>query len=150
MVAVLITLTPGRRNEFIDCDKPNVRNAVIPIMDVKTHLNYTLELLEHTCDLQEFTRESLQNPKYAEYWPLFTTQDEWTIVMFVMKVLTPFRYWTHWMSKMYTVTLQYVIILFNDMFDHMDGVIRALAKMKTQWKEDFLFTVKLAWQKLSK
>jgi len=32
----------------------------------------------------------------------------------------------------------------------MDGVMRALAKKKTQWKEDLFFTVKLARQKLSK
>jgi len=36
------------------------------------------------------------------------------------------------------------------MFDHMDGVMPALAWRKTQWKEDMFFTVKLARQKLSK
>jgi len=36
------------------------------------------------------------------------------------------------------------------MFDHMDCVMRALAKNKTQWKEDLFFTVKCAQQKLSK
>ena len=36
------------------------------------------------------------------------------------------------------------------MFDHMDGVMHALAKKKTQWKEDLCFEVKLARQKLSK
>jgi len=36
------------------------------------------------------------------------------------------------------------------MFDHMDGVMRALANKKTQWKEDLFFAVKLARQKLSK
>jgi len=40
--------------------------------------------------------------------------------------------------------------VYNDMFDHMDGVMRALAKKKTQWKEDLFFAVKLAPQKLSK
>jgi len=35
------------------------------------------------------------------------------------------------------------------MFDHMDSVMQALAKKKTQWKEDLFFTVKLARQKLS-
>jgi len=35
------------------------------------------------------------------------------------------------------------------MFNHMDGVMRALAKKKTQWKEDLFFAVKLARQKLS-
>jgi hypothetical protein len=36
------------------------------------------------------------------------------------------------------------------MFDHMDGVKRALAKKKTQWKEDLFFAVKCAQQKLYK
>jgi hypothetical protein len=36
------------------------------------------------------------------------------------------------------------------MFDHMDGVISALAKKKTPWKEDLRFVVKCAQQKLSK
>jgi hypothetical protein len=35
------------------------------------------------------------------------------------------------------------------MFDHMDGMMRALAKKKPQWKEDLFFAVKLARQKLS-
>jgi hypothetical protein len=32
----------------------------------------------------------------------------------------------------------------------MDGVMRALAKVKTQWKEDIFFAVKYVQQKLSK
>jgi hypothetical protein len=40
------------------------------------------------------------------------------------------------MSKMPTVTLHQVITFNNDLFDHMDGVMRALHKKKTQWKED--------------
>jgi len=54
------------------------------------------------------------------------------------------------MSKRHKVTLHHAITVYNDMFDHMDGVMRALAKKKTQWKEDLFFAVKLAWQKLSK
>ena len=54
------------------------------------------------------------------------------------------------MSKRHTVTLHHVICVYNDMFDHMDSVMRALARKKTPWKEDLFFTVKLARQKLSK
>jgi hypothetical protein len=36
------------------------------------------------------------------------------------------------------------------MFDHMDGLMRALAQKKTQWKEDMFFVAKLARQKLAK
>jgi len=109
MRAVLITLTPGCQNESIDCQKAKVRIAVLPIMDVKTRWNSTLELLERACRLQEFTREWLQNPKYSEYRPLFTTQDEWTIAKYVMEVLRSFRYWTLWMSKRHTVSLHHFI-----------------------------------------
>jgi len=54
------------------------------------------------------------------------------------------------MSKRHTVTLHHVITVYNDMFNHMDGMMRALATKKTQWKEDLFFAVKLARQKLSK
>jgi len=43
-----------------------------------------------------------------------------------------------------------VVTVCNDMFDHMDGVMQALAKKMTQWKEDLFFTVKVARQRLSK
>jgi len=66
MRALFITLTPGHRNEFIDCQKAEVRIAVLPIMDVKTRWHSTLELFERAYRLWEFTREWLQNPTYSE------------------------------------------------------------------------------------
>jgi hypothetical protein len=36
------------------------------------------------------------------------------------------------------------------MFDDLDGVMGALGKKKTQWKEDMFFAEKLARQKLTK
>jgi len=54
------------------------------------------------------------------------------------------------MSKTHTVTLHHIITVYNDIFDHMDGVMPALAKKKTPWKEDLFLAVKLAQQKLSK
>jgi hypothetical protein len=76
MLAELFTLTHGHRNKFIDCPKAKVRIAVHPITDVKTHCNSTLETVKRAYRLQEFTSEWLPNPKYTDYWPLFTTQDE--------------------------------------------------------------------------
>jgi len=54
------------------------------------------------------------------------------------------------MSKLHTVILYHVITVYDDMFDHVDAVMWALAKKNTQCKEDLSFTVKLARQKLSK
>ena len=76
------------------------------------------------------------NPQYTNYRPLFTTEEEGTIVKYVRDVLRPFRYWTLWMSKRPTVTLHHTITVYNDMFDHMDGVMRALAEKRPAWKED--------------
>jgi len=118
-------------------------------MDVKTNWNSTLELLERADCLREFTSEWLQNPKYAEYRPLFTTQDEWTIDKYVMEVWRSFQYWTLLMSTRNTVTMHHVITVYNDILDHMNAVMRALAKKKTQWIEDLFFAVKLARRKLS-
>jgi hypothetical protein len=53
------------------------------------------------------------------------------------------------MLKRHTVTLHHVITVYNDMFDQIDGVMQALAKKKTPWKEDLFFAVKLARQKRS-
>jgi len=54
------------------------------------------------------------------------------------------------MSKRHKGTLHHIITLYNDIFDHMDGVTRALAKKKTPWEEHLFFAVKSARQKLSK
>jgi hypothetical protein len=40
--------------------------------------------------------------------------------------------------------------VYNNTFDHPDGMMHVLAKGKIQWKEDMFFAVKLAGQKLSK
>jgi hypothetical protein len=92
MLAVLITLTPGRQNEFIDRQKANVRIAVLPSVDLKTRWNWTLHLLERAYRLHQSTRKWLKNPKHSDYRLLFMTQDKWTIVKYVMEVLQTFRY----------------------------------------------------------
>jgi hypothetical protein len=150
MLAVLITLTPGLRNEFIDGQKADIQIAVLPLMDFKICLNSTLKWLERDFQMRQFTCQWLKTRKYSDYRLLFITQEEWTIVKYVMEILWPFQYWTLWMLKRHTVTLHHVITLNNDMFNHMHGVMRALAKKKPQWKEDLFFAVKCVRQKLTK
>jgi len=67
-----------------------------------------------------------------------------------MEVSRPFLFRTLWMWKSDTVTAHHVITVYNDMFDSMDGMMRALANKKIQWKEDLYFALKIVWQKLSK
>jgi hypothetical protein len=54
------------------------------------------------------------------------------------------------MLKMHTGTLHHVITVYNDMFDHMHGVMGALAKKKIYWKEDLFIAMEVAQQKLPK
>jgi len=54
------------------------------------------------------------------------------------------------MSKRHTVTLHHVVTVYNDIFHHMDGTMRALVEKMTQWKEDLFCAVMLARQKISK
>jgi len=91
-----------------------------------------------------------QNPEYRDYRRLFTTQDEWTMVRYVIEVLRPVGYWTLWMSSHDTVTLHHVINVYKDMFDHMYGVMRALPMKITQWNKDIWFAMKFTQQKLPK
>lgn len=149
LLAVLILLTPGRRNELIDYQIAKFQIAILPIMDVKTHWNLTLELLEQVYWFWELTCEWLRNLKYFDFRPLFTTQDELTIVKYVMKVLTPLRSWTLLMLTRHTVILHHIFTVYNDIFDQINGVIQALPKKKTQWMDDLFSSVKFVCQKLS-
>jgi hypothetical protein len=92
-------------------------------MDVKIRWNARLEILELACRFPEFTCWWLMNPMYSDYQQLFKTQDDWTIVKYIMEVLRPFQYRTLWMSKRHMVTLHSVITVYNDMFDDMDGAM---------------------------
>ena len=76
------------------------------------------------------------HPLYSEYRPLLPTQDERTIVKYVMEVFRLFLYPTLWMSKRHAETLHNVITVFNDMINDADGIMRASAKKMTKWNED--------------
>jgi len=118
-------------------------------MDKKTQWNQTVEVLEHAYRLREFTCQLIKYPKYREYQPLFTTQDEWTIAKYIMEGLTPFQYCIRLMSKTHRVMLHRVITVYNQMFNRMDGVMRAVSGMKPQWKDALYFAMKFQQEKLS-
>jgi hypothetical protein len=110
----------------------NVRVVVLPIVDVKTHWNTTLQLLGQAYWCPEYTHECLHKWQSSDSRPLLTTQGEWTIVKYVMEVLRPFHYCILCLSKRHIVTLHHVITVDNGIFNHMDGVLQVLAKRKTQ------------------
>ena len=54
------------------------------------------------------------------------------------------------MSKRHTVTLHHVMTVYNDMFNHIDSMMRTFGKKQTPWKEDLFVAVKFAREMLSK
>jgi hypothetical protein len=48
------------------------------------------------------------------------------------------------MLKRHTVSWHHVIIVYNDMFNRMHGLMQAVSKKKTQWMEDLYLAVKVA------
>ena len=148
LLAVVVNGSPKRRDDFLEMQKGNEPIAVTLILDVKTRWNSTLAMLERAYRLKSYTCWWLI--EYPQYQGLFTTDDEWKAVEYVLQVLLPFRYWTLWMSKRKTITLHRVISIYNAMFDHMDSVLKALSKKKVQWKKDIHRAVRCARAKLRK
>jgi len=112
------------------------------------HMSFSL--LDWAHRLWAFTCIWLQNPQYSDYRPLDKTQDEWTIIKYVLEVFGRFRYWTLWMSKRHTVPLHHVIAVYHDIFNSMYQIMPVLAKKKTQWKEDSFIVGRFAHHKLCK
>ena len=147
-MAVVVNGSPTRRNNYLEIQKGAEQIAVTLILDVKTRWNSTLAMLERAYRLKTYTYRWLI--QYPQYKSLFTTEEEWRAVEYVLQVLLPFRYWTLWMSKRRTITLHRVIVIYNHMFDHMDSVLKALSKKKIQWKRDIHRAVRCARTKLRK
>jgi len=88
------------------------------------------------------------NRQFNVFRWLLTIQNDSTISMRVIEVLRAFRYWTLWMSKWYTVTLYDIHTVYKDMFDQTDGIMRAVARKKPQFKADSYFALKVVRQKM--
>jgi len=86
MLDLLITPTPGCRYEFIHCRQAKVPNEVLPMTNLKTWCNSTMQLLERAYQLPEFTNMWLKYPKYIDYWARFPIQGEWTIFKYITEV----------------------------------------------------------------
>ena len=54
-----------------------------------------------------------------------------------------------WILIKYMASLHPIITVYNNMFNHIDGIMQAVTKEKTQWKEDLYFAVKFSRQKVS-
>ena len=56
---------------------------------------------------------------------------------------------TLWMSKRHMITLHNIIIVYNFMFIHMDGIMWAVAQKRTKLNKGLYFAVKIGQQMVS-
>ena len=53
-------------------------------------------------------------------------------------------------DKKLSVALHHIITVYNDMFNHLDGIMCALGNKKTPWNEVLFFAMNFGWQMLCK
>jgi len=133
-MSIAIGASPQRRQHFIEIQNDRVKIPTTLLYDVKTRWNSTLNMLERSVRLREFTKEWLQT--YPEFSPLWSTPEEWRQVEYILEVLQPIRFWTLWMSKTRGITIHRVFQVYQDIFDHLEMQIAKLERKRMQWKVD--------------
>jgi len=91
-MSIAIGASPQRCQHFIETQNNSVKIPTTLLYDVKTRWNSTLNMLERSVRLREFTKDLLQT--YAEFTPLWSTPEEWRQIEDMLEVLQPIRFWT--------------------------------------------------------
>jgi len=133
-MSIAVGASPQRRQHFSQIQNNRVKISTTPLYDVKTRWNSTLNMLERSVRLQEFTKDWLQT--YAEFTPLWLTPEEWRQIEYILEVLQPIRFWTLWMSKTGGVTIHRGFQVYQDIFDHLEIQICRLERKRMQWNVD--------------
>jgi hypothetical protein len=133
-MSIAIGASPQRRQHFIEIQNDRVKIPTTLLYDVKTRWNSTLNMLERSVRLREFTKDWLQT--YPQFSPLWSTPEEWRQIEYILEVLQPIRFWTLWMSKTRGVTIHRVFQVYQDIFDHLEMQISKLERKRMQWKVD--------------
>jgi len=115
---------------FIEIQNNRVKILTTLLYNVKTPWKSTLNMLERSVRLREFTKDWLQT--YAEFTPLWSTLEEWRQIEYILEVLQLIPFWTLWMSKTRGVTIHRVFQVYQDIFDHLDMQISRLERKRMQ------------------
>jgi len=102
-MSITVGASPQRRQHFIEIQNNRVKIPTTLLYDVTTRWNSTLNMMERSVRLREFTKDWLQT--YAEFTPLWSPQDEGRQIEYILELLQLVRFWTLWMSKTRGVTI---------------------------------------------
>jgi len=133
-MSIAVGASPQRRQHSIEIQNNGVTIPTTLLHDVKTRGNSTLNMLERSVQLQEFTTDWLQTN--AEVTPLLSTPEEWRQIEYILEVLQPIRFWTLWMSKTRGVTIHRLFQVYQDILHHLEMQISKLERKRMQWKVD--------------
>jgi len=131
-MSIAVGASPQRRHHFIEIQNNRVKIPTTLLYDVKTRWISTLNMLERTGRLREFTKDWLQT--YAEFTPRWSTPEQWRQIEYILEVLQPIRFWTLWMSKTRGVTNHRVFQVYQDILDHLEMQISKLERKRMQSK----------------
>jgi len=143
-MSIAIGASPQRRQHFIEIQNNRVKIPTTLLYDVKTRWNPTLNMLETSVWIREFTKEWL--PTYPEFSPFWSTPVEWRQVEYILEVHQPIRFWTLCMSKTRGITIHRIFQVYQDIFDRLEMQIAKFDRKWMQWKVDIregLLKVKL-------
>ena len=133
-MSIAVGASPQRRQYFIEIQNNRVKIPTTLLYDFKTRWNSTLNMLERSVRLREFTKDWLET--YAKFTPHWSTPEEWRQIEYILEVLQPIRFWTLWMSKTRGVTIHRVFQVYQDIFDYLEMQISKLEWKWMQWKVD--------------
>jgi len=133
-MSITVGASPQRRQHFIEIQNNRVKIPTTLLYDVTTRWNSTLNMMERSVRLREFTKDWLQT--YAEFTPLRSPQDEGRQIEYILELLQLVRFWTLWMSKTRGVTIHWVFQVYQDIFDHFEMQISKLERKRMQWNVD--------------
>jgi hypothetical protein len=104
--------------------------GVTLILDVKTRWNSTVAMLERAYRLCNHTEAWIA--LHPEFSMLGTSVNKWRAMEYLMEILKLFRYYTWWMSKQKNVMLHSVVHIYNDLFNHLEKIIKVLCNKRVQ------------------
>jgi len=118
------------------------------LQDVRTRWNSTIMMLQHAIRLRFAIRDWIK--KNSRYTHLYSTNEEWNQVEYIITVLASFYYYTAWVSTTVAVTLLFAFIIYNDLFNHLDITKERLEKKNQNWKKELAKKIDSAVKVLSK
>jgi len=86
-MSIVVGVSSQRQQHFIEIENNRVKIPTTLLCGVGTRWNSTLNMLERSVRLREFTKDWVQT--YAEFTPLWSTLEKWRPIEYILEGLQP-------------------------------------------------------------